>query len=234
MIGTYQLNKEPNEWKDIIYLPENVKLFNGHVINDLEHFKSGFSSYQIRGPKTICNTPSLTFLPNSSISLALVMYNSRSCDFRSLLFSNSSSAWAMESSNWSGAEAPFFTILACAVTGIYTRRRACEKQKGNQSSTSREKNRQSLLQTGVLLILLSDPSTGERHADAVFHFFFIRSHPTIRRRENGPPKRWPRNTRWTAKNTYLGDDSERANLIQNSWQPSQSPKRASNHDGRAV
>lgn len=190
MIGTYQLNKEPNEWKDIIYLPEYVKLFNGHVINDLEHFKSGFSSYQIRGPKTICNTPSLTFLPNSSISLALVMYNSRSCDFRSLLFSNSSSAWAMESSNWSGAEAPFFTILACAVTGIYTRRRACEKQKGNQSSTSREKNRQSLLQTGVLLFFIirsvdgrtacrrgvsfffypiasDDPSTGERPAEAV-------------------------------------------------------------------
>lgn len=59
-----------------------------------------------------------TFLPNSSISLALVMYSSRSWAFKSLLFSNSRSAWAMDSSNCSGSELPFLTILACAETGI--------------------------------------------------------------------------------------------------------------------
>jgi len=61
---------------------------------------------------------SLTFLPNSSISLALVMYNSRSWAFRSLLFCNSRRAWAMDNSNWSGSEPPFFTILELTMTGI--------------------------------------------------------------------------------------------------------------------
>jgi len=47
------------------------------------------------------------------------MYSSRSWAFKSLLFCNSSKAWAMDSSNWSGSEFPFLTILDCAGTGIY-------------------------------------------------------------------------------------------------------------------
>lgn len=110
--------------------------------------------------------PSLTFLPNSSISLALVMYNSRSCDFRSLLFSNSSSAWAMESSNWSGAVAPFFTIFACAVTGI-CKRHKIHTWKKNKIEVRLVEKMSSPDRFFFYPIASDDPSTGEPSADAV-------------------------------------------------------------------
>lgn len=55
-----------------------------------------------------------TFLLFRSISLARVMYSSRSCAFRSELFCSSTRAWEMEDSNWSGSEPPAFSILAPA------------------------------------------------------------------------------------------------------------------------
>lgn len=51
------------------------------------------------------------------------MYSSRSWAFRSLLFCNSRRAWAMESSNWSGSEPPFLTILLCVETGICVKKK---------------------------------------------------------------------------------------------------------------